>query len=93
MLDHDENQPLQIHAAQIRRSDPRFAESLERGQPCAPYEYRRRRMASVAVFTSAALIPLLFGHPLVGVVLVWIMLPVSVLFYGRRLDLPPRRRG
>jgi hypothetical protein len=92
VLDHEQNRRLEILAAHIRRSDPQFAKSLENGQPCAPCEYRRRSRATVAVFASAALVPMLFGHTLVGVVLVWIMLPVSVLFYGRRLDLPPRRR-
>ncbi|MEU1622637.1 DUF3040 domain-containing protein [Streptomyces sp. NPDC005722] len=29
-------------AAETRRTDPRFAEGLRTGRPCAPREYRRR---------------------------------------------------
>lgn len=92
MLDHHEKRELELLAAQMWRSDPDFAAALDHGQPRAPQEYRRPRRIIAIIVALAILVPIILGYPLVSFLLGWLTAAGGIVWYGHRLDRPPRTR-
>lgn len=90
MLDHHESRQLDTLADETWRQDPRFAAAFRLGRPRQPSEYRRRRLAILAVVPFAALVPALFGYWVLGIFTGWIALILGILCGRYGLDHPPR---